>query len=426
MADVNNYKCPACSGTMHYDADSKCVVCDYCGGSYDVNAIEEIMKNSSDSSEMNKADEWTCNAVGWDAQGMNAYSCPSCGAGLVCDDSTAATSCPYCGNPTIVPAQFEGVLKPQYIIPFKIDRNKTKDKVEKYYKKKLFVPKEFKETSEFHDVQGVYVPFWLYDGIAYGSAEYHGEKVHTSRKGDYEIKRTDHYEIVRQGEARFEKIPADASSKMPDALMDSIEPYDYKGLEPFSQGYIAGYLADRYDVSKEECSVRAKKRAEKTLENLIDDTVTGYNNKTKRFSHVRVKEGTISYAMLPVWMMSTKYRNKDYLFAMNGQTGKMVGELPMDKLKAFITTIIAYLIPFVIAVALSGGITGATTWSMVGKYVLLPGVIALLTFLFFKSQLKNVRVAKTSNNYIVGKGLKLTFKRDQFTHSTETRRKLNK
>lgn len=426
MADINNYKCPACSGSMHYDSDSNRVVCDYCGSGYDVKDIENLMKEGSESSEMNKADEWTCNATGWDATGMNAYSCPSCGAGLVCDNNTAASSCPYCGNPTIVPTQFEGVLKPQYIIPFKIDRKKTKDKVDKYYKRKLFLPKQFKETSEFHDVQGVYVPFWLYDGVAYGDAKYHGEKVHTSRKGDYEIKKTDHYAIVRQGEVKFEKIPADASSKMPDALMDSIEPYDYKGLEEFSQGYIAGYLADRYDVSKEECADRAKKRAANTLEKLIDDSVTGYNTKTKVFCHTRVKEGTISYAMLPVWMMSTKYKNKDYLFAMNGQTGKMVGELPMDKLKAFITTIIAFMIPFIIMFAISGGLNASTTWVKFMKFFVFPALIALLTFLGFKSQLKNVRIAKTSNNYIVGKGLKLTHKRDHFTHSTETKRKINK
>lgn len=419
MADINNYKCPACSGSMTFDGKLGRVVCDYCGSDYDVKEIEKLMNEGTGTASIDTPDEWTCDATGWDPNGIQAYNCPSCGASLVCDDTTAATSCPYCGNPTIVPSQLEGALKPELIIPFKIDKNQVVERLNKFYGKKFFLPSVFKNENALQEVHGVYVPFWLYDGVATGDVIYHAEKKHTSRKGDYEIEKTDHYVVHRAGNVKFEKIPADASSKMPDDLMDSIEPYNYKELQPFSKGYLAGYMADRYDVTKEENAERAKKRASNTLDKLIDDTVTGYNNKHKTISNIHVKEGKITYAMMPVWMLNTKWKDKDYTFAMNGQTGKMVGNLPMDVLKAIITTIIAFAIPFAIAFA------------AFGSNALIPSlgigaIVAILTFFLFKGQLKSASVARTSMNYIVGNGLHLTHKSDKFLRSTEIKRKINK
>lgn len=418
MADINNYKCPNCAGTMQFDGSKGRVVCDYCGSDFDVKEIDKLMSESSESASLNTPDEWTCEATGWDPQGLQAYSCPSCGAGLVCDDTTASTSCPYCGNPTIVPSQLEGALQPEVVVPFKVDKAQAVEKLHKFYGKKFFLPKAFKNENAIQDVHGVYVPFWLYDGMACGDATYHAEKKHTTRQGDYEIEKTEHYVVHRSGEVKFEKIPADASSKMPDDLMDSIEPFDYKELQPFSKGYLAGYMADRYDVTKEENAERAKKRASNTLDDLLEETVTGYTSKHKAFSNIHVRQGKITYAMMPVWMLTTKWKDKNYTFAMNGQTGKMVGNLPMDKLKAFITTLISFVIPLAIALACLG------TESIIPSLAI-ASLVAIITFFLFKSQLRTVAEARTSREYIVGKGLKLTRKSDRYLRTTEKRRKIN-
>lgn len=418
MADINNYKCPACAGSMKFDGKLGKVVCDYCGSDYDVKEIEKLMEESGEKSDINQLDEWTCDATGWEPDGMLAYKCPSCGASLICDDTTAANSCPYCGNPTIVPSQFEGALKPELVIPFKVDKNQAIQKLHEFYGKKFFLPSAFKNENAINDVKGVYVPFWLYDGIANGETTYHAEKEHTHRQGDYEIKKVDHYAVHRKGNVKFEKIPADASSKMPDDLMDSIEPYDYKELKEFSKGYMAGYLADRYDVSKEESAERAKKRAANTLVDMLDETVTGYNSKHRTFTNINVKQGKITYAMMPVWMLSTKWKEKDYLFAMNGQTGKMVGNLPMDVAKAVITTFLTFIIPFLIAFICMGSDAVITS-------IAIGALISIITFFLFKGQLKSVSIARTSRNYVTGKGLNLTYKNDRFLRTTETRRKIN-
>ncbi|MGM9566968.1 MAG: hypothetical protein ACI3W6_02155 [Clostridia bacterium] len=130
----------------------------------------------------------------------------------------------------------------------------------------------------------------------------------------------------------FERIPADASSKMPDDYMDSIEPFDYSELRPFSMAYLPGYLADKYDVSMEESSHRAGERAKNTAEELLRrDAAAGYMSCTPVSRNVQIHRGRVQYALLPVWLLTTKWNGENFLFAMNGQTGKLIGDLPVSK-----------------------------------------------------------------------------------------------
>ena len=148
--------------------------------------------------------------------------------------------------------------------------------------------------------------------------------------GDYEITETSHYDVRRAGSIGFEKIPVDASSKMPDDYMDSIEPYDYTDLKPFSTAYLPGFLADKYDVSVENSRERADKRCAGSLVSALESTVSNYTTCNETSRDICLKRGKVHYALLPVWILNTKWEGKDFLFAMNGQTGKLVGNLPVS------------------------------------------------------------------------------------------------
>lgn len=136
---------------------------------------------------------------------MRAYSCPSCGAEVVCDETTAATSCPYCGNPTVVPGQFGGMLKPDYIIPFRLDKNAAISALKRYYRGKKFLPGAFSRSNHITKIQGIYVPFWLFDGTAEGSIRGEAHQVRTWTEGDYKITEVEEYRILREGEAQFQR-----------------------------------------------------------------------------------------------------------------------------------------------------------------------------------------------------------------------------
>ena len=129
--------------------------------------------------------------------------------------------------------------------------------LKKHYLKKPLLPSTFSKANHLQEIKGVYVPFWMYDGKASGSVRFHATTVHKYTSGDYEVTEISHYDVRRAGSVSFEKIPVDASSKMPDDYMDSIEPYDYAELKPFSTAYLPGFLADKYDVSVEDSRDRA-------------------------------------------------------------------------------------------------------------------------------------------------------------------------
>ena len=170
----------------------------------------------------------------------------------------------------------------------------------------------------------------MYDGEVSGSAQFHATTVHKYTSGDYEITETNHYDVRRAGSIGFEKIPVDASSKMPDDYMDSIEPYDYTDLKPFSTAYLPGFLADKYDVSVENSRERADKRCVGSLVSALESTVSNYTTCNETSRDIHLKRGKVHYALLPVWVLNTQWEGKDFLFAMNGQTGKLVGNLPVS------------------------------------------------------------------------------------------------
>ena len=363
-AQVTNYQCPGCTGPLHFVGSSGKLECDYCGASYDVAEIEALYAEKEEkaaaaqqAAEEKAAAGKEASADGgdWDTSGfsddwgeeadkMKAYCCPSCGAELLCDESTAATSCPYCGNPTVVPGQFSGELKPDYILPFKLSREDAIKALKEHYKGKILLPKTFTDENHVQEIRGVYVPFWMFDGKAEGDAHYEATRSYSYTSGDYEVTKTEHFDIYRAGSVTFERVPVDASSKMPDDHMDSIEPYDYAGLKPFSTAYLPGFLADKYDVSVADSRDRADTRCAASLEMALRRTADQYDACIPLNQNIRLKRGKVHYALLPVWMLHTKWNGKDFLFAMNGQTGRLVGDLPTDMGK-FWTTFAAIAIP---------------------------------------------------------------------------------
>ena len=362
-SQVTNYQCPACTGPLHFVGKSGKLECDYCGSTYEVSEIEALyqkkeeqaakahedasIKDASDqeASAKDASDKDTENPDSWDvsglsgdwgtdAAGMKAYNCPSCGAELICEESTAASSCPYCGNPNVVPGQFSGTLRPDFVLPFKLSKEDAVSALKRHYKGKLLLPKLFRDNNHIEELRGIYVPFWLFDGEAEGSANYMATTTRVFRHGDTEITETSFYEVQRAGTLPFSRVPVDASRKMPDDYMDSIEPFDYAGLKPFSTAYLPGFFADKFDVSIEESSSRADKRCRQSLSDALQGTARNgrpYTSVTPTGEDIHLKRTGVHYALLPVWMLNTRWNGKNYMFAMNGQTGRMVGDLPVDR-----------------------------------------------------------------------------------------------
>lgn len=266
---LTNYQCPACTGPLHFDGASGKLVCDFCGSSYDTAEIEAMYAQKEAAAETAAQNKeapppdsvWSEN----EAAGLRSYSCPSCGEELICDETTAATSCPYCGNPTVIAGQFSGMQRPELVLPFVLDKNAAKAALKKYYRGKRFLPSAFSAQNHIEEIKGVYVPFWLFDANASGSGHYEVSNSSSHRNGDYVITTTRHYDVRRAGTTQFMGVPVDGSTKMPNGHMDAIEPYDYRAFQPFSTAYLPGYMADKYDEDADTCQARAHSRMQNSV-----------------------------------------------------------------------------------------------------------------------------------------------------------------
>ena len=330
MPQILEYKCPCCSGIIEFDSSIQMMKCPYCDTTFDVSALQEmdqVLNNPApDDMQWQKPDtEWT------ETDGMNVYSCRSCGGEIITDATTGATHCPFCGNPVVMTGIFSGSLKPDYVIPFKLDKERAKQELRKYMSGKKLLPKLFSEENHLDEVKGVYVPFWLFDAEADANINYRGIRARVWRMGDREYTETSYFRLERAGFLGFDNIPVDGSSKMEDDMMESLEPFDFSDAVPFQTAYLSGYFADKFDVAEEDSVDRANARVKRSTEQAFAQTVSGYAGVTPETTSIQLSNGKAKYALYPVWILNTTYQGKQYRFAMNGQTGKFVGNMPVGK-----------------------------------------------------------------------------------------------
>lgn len=331
MAELLQYKCPCCGGSIEFDSGLQKMKCPYCDTEFELEALKayDAELNGTPEDDMKWEDDRQTWREGED-ENVRIYTCTSCGGEIVTDAVTAATECPYCGNPVVMMGQLSGMLKPDIVIPFKLDKKAAKEGLMKHLEKKPFLPKVFKSENKINEIKGIYVPFWLYDADVDADISYRATKVRFWSDSKYNYTKTSYYSVHRGGNIGFDNVPVDGSSKLPDELMESIEPFDISEAVDFGTAYLSGYFADKYDVDSDVTVSRANERIKVSTEDEFRSTVIGYNSVLTQNSRVSLVKGRSRYALLPVWLLNTTYKGEKYIFAMNGQTGKFVGNLPID------------------------------------------------------------------------------------------------
>lgn len=357
MADLIEYKCPSCGGKLEFNSAAQKMKCPFCLSEFDPADFQQQdddleqkpAENSSDSAAEDSAESgWTQS----ETEGLRVYKCQSCGGEVVGDETMAAGKCPYCDNPVIMTGQFSGDLKPDLVIPFKLDKEAAKKALLQHMEGKPLLPKIFKSENHIDEIKGIYVPVWLFNAEADAQFRYEAKKIRRWTDRDFSYTETSVFHVDRAGTISFENVPVDGSSKMDNTLMESLEPFDCKAAVPFQTAFLSGYLADRYDADGKACQPRAEERIKQSTRQEFAKTVQGYDAVNPEHEDIRLTEGKTQYALYPVWLLNTSWNGNKYTFAMNGQTGKFVGDLPSDKGKAWAiflavtaaVTVVSYLI----------------------------------------------------------------------------------
>lgn len=313
---IIHYKCPDCGADMLFDSDSGKLSCDSCGRKDEV----ETFPKAFVSNEFVEGE-----AV--------EYQCKNCGAVIITDADTTATTCSFCSAGVVLVDRLSGTLAPSKVIPFTISKEKAMQAFKKWCRNGLLTPRGFMSANRVKSITGIYVPFWLYDLNCKGKVEATCTKVKSYTKGDYIYTETRYYDVHRGVDLNYLKIPADASEKMDDTLMDKLEPYDYGNLKDFNTPYLAGYIAEKYNYDDRALFPRVQSRVDAYVDSYIRSTLSEYHSVVFKNRQINMKQKEAYYTLLPVWMVCYDYEQKEHIFAMNGQTGKVVGKPPISKAK---------------------------------------------------------------------------------------------
>ena len=318
---TNIYRCPTCGAPVEFDGAAGKMSCDYCGNEFDVSQINEQYSKYENVVEVEEP-------IAKEYCSFDGYRCDSCGAEVATDDYTTATFCSFCGSPTLIRARLSGVLKPELVIPFRIERKQAEEAYKKWTGKGLITPSGFRKKSTIEKITGMYVPFWLYDYDVEAYVRATATRTSRDRRGDTVHVHTMHYNIGRNVAAQYDMIPADASEKMDDKAMDLLEPFDYGEIRPFEMPYLAGYFAEKYTYTADEMKGRVENRIRDYIYAEARSTIVGYGSVNIIGSNINMKRRRAAYTLMPVWVLNYKYNGKVYSFHMNGQTGRIVGKPP--------------------------------------------------------------------------------------------------
>lgn len=423
MSNAQTYQCPNCNGVMSFDPTTGKICCEYCGHVFEEGEAEAAIPLSDTPVERHatthaESVEDFLERAPWEIEAngsVNAmmYTCPSCAAEIAADQSTVSTSCPYCGNNMLVSGLASEENIPQWVLPFSVTKEQAEERMRAHFEHKWYLSRQFNASLEH--MQGMYIPYHLYDVHVAGSADYIGYENETTEDADGNSHTERYYYAVRRGGyANFNKIPETGSSKMPHGHMDAISPFSFDKLRDFSASYAAGYLMEVADEDAQSCQPRAENRARTSFESDLkrdasrERGVDGIDETVHQDTRVQVTD--ISSCVLPVWMMHCTWNNEQMLFAVNGETGKCVGDLPVDGKRRATTVMVTLIVAIIIAVLLRGMVVndGDSSLPYFGIAAVLIIVATVGVDAIFMGQMRTAVEAKDASMSYTTEGLVVT------------------
>lgn len=333
---VVSYKCPNCDGELVFNPKTQKYKCEYCTSAFSQEELEQLQPATGKEEQKKPSDTQGEHTAETQKEEGNIYNCPSCGAQIVTDDTTAASFCYYCHNPVVLSGRLSGEFMPHKIIPFAIDKKQATEKFLKYVHSKKFVPKAFFNKKQIEKISGVYFPYWMVDMDMEGSMQAEGRNIRVWRSKDTEYTETRIYQVEREGDIHLEDITKNALKKANCKLSQGVLPYDVSKVKEFHMGYLSGFLAEKRDIERTELGAEVSAEARKYGEKLLKNTVSGYSSVSVKNCHMNCRKENWDYILLPVWTVT--YKGKDgkiYYYSMNGQNGNVYGELPIDYKKVW-------------------------------------------------------------------------------------------
>lgn len=321
------YKCPNCDADLTYRPATGDFGCEYCGSSYTGEQLNELIKNQKIIDEQKESE-----GTAFDEHAV-VYTCPNCGAEVITDDTTAATFCFYCHNPVILKGRLSGGMAPDKVIPFSIPKEKVKEQLISWCKSKKYIDDGFFSEMQLEKLTGVYFPFWLVDSDVRATMTAKSNSLKVWVVGDIEYTETSVYALTRSGDVKLGEITVKALDRKDAELLNGVYPYDMSGLKDFNMSFLSGFMAEKRNIEKNAAEPQANEIIRSAAEGQLEGTLSGYGTVTGQNMAVDEVKSDWKYALMPAWTMTYRYKGELYYFAMNGQTGKIAGRVPVSRKK---------------------------------------------------------------------------------------------
>lgn len=371
------YACPNCGGNLKFDIPSQQLGCEHCQTKVDVYSFEDPNPATEKQTEFD----------------ATVFSCPQCGGEILSTDTSAAEFCTFCGASTILHSRLTKEKRPNYIIPFQKTKEDCKQAYHAMMKKAFFAPDALKDPKHIDGFRGIYMPYWAFYLTQDGSFSLNGTK--SKRRGDYIY--TDHYLLTGEMDAYYKGLSYDASSSFDDHISEKIAPYDVKGMKEFTPAFLSGFYADTADVDSSNYENDAKNIAINNSTNAIYREFNGVRLDSVLSPEVlntQVKE--VDSAMFPVWFMSYRNAGRVAYATINGQTGKVVADLPID-VRKYLKGSLVLAIPIFVLLNLLFTITPFALLII----TMILAIISLVIYSYEISAIKKKEDMKTKNSPLV-------------------------
>lgn len=323
------YRCPNCGGPLLFDPQKQQFHCEYCLSNFTNHQLD-----AGNDSPTDPIDHWSDPLPHTKDEAFRQravlYTCPSCGAEVICDENTAATFCYYCHSSVILSGRLSGKWQPTKVLPFAISQEEATEKFLQWCSKKHFLPRKFVKPKQIKKLTGIYLPYWLLDCRLHGSLTARATRSRSWHSGNKYYTETQEYHLSRSGELSFRHLFKLGLKHSDKDLLEAIHPYDYSDLQDFSMAYLSGFQAEKYDLERDAIRPELQKDVQRYTEKRLKETITGYDTVSPEHCDIQLQEANWQYALLPVWLLTYHHKKKTYIFALNGQNGRIYGSLPIS------------------------------------------------------------------------------------------------
>lgn len=323
-SQVRRYVCPQCGGKMGFDARRRALSCGYCG--HTLSEAQALLEGDVVTEQDFILSLPTAKAHRWELATARLLHCEGCSASFTLPPLQVAGACPFCGSAYVVAsAESRELIQPDGVLPFHLDAEAAVQAVRRWLEALRLRPGDLDERASILAPRAMYIPFWTFD--TGGEVRWHG----LVRENDQWLLRSGNYLLGH------DDLLVPASHSLPNAILSQLADFDTSALLPYSADLLADWAAEIYQIPVADASLVARQRALEDARRYITRRILGDEYvRDLQISHPGSVIESYKLVLLPVWVSGYRYQGRDYLAAVNGQTGRVAGEVPRSSLQKFL------------------------------------------------------------------------------------------